>query len=190
MRAGTFSMGNHTQEALVWDQLFGTYWDRHKVAKKDRRLEGRALQMSRKLSAEEKPEKLGMAYDQRCDIRFARPSGCWKVRVGHKPQLSGRSQVDPQTDNATPVPRIHGSVCVSHPRECGQLRSAYCHKGSTQAHRRRTRTPRHAHHRMLPSSQPDTPSKNMHPNVAGPSPESGSFVRHRQSRRVPRQNPA
>ena len=54
----TFSMGNHTQEALVWDQLFGTYWDRHKVAKKDRRLEGRALQMSRKLSAEEKPESL------------------------------------------------------------------------------------------------------------------------------------
>lgn len=54
----TFGMGNHTQEALVWEQLFGTYWDRHKVAKKDRKLEGRALQMSHKLSAEEKPESL------------------------------------------------------------------------------------------------------------------------------------
>ncbi len=54
----TFGAGNHTQEALIWDQLFGTYWDRHKVAKKDRQIEGRALQLSRKLSAEEKPESL------------------------------------------------------------------------------------------------------------------------------------
>ena len=54
----TFGAGNHTQEALVWEQLFGTYWDRHEVAKKDRQIEGRALQMSRKLSAEEKPEEL------------------------------------------------------------------------------------------------------------------------------------
>lgn len=54
----TFGTGNHTQEALVWDQMFGTYWDRHKVAKKDRQLEGRALQMSRKLSVEEKPDSL------------------------------------------------------------------------------------------------------------------------------------
>ena len=53
-----FGVGGHTQEALVWDQMFGTYWDRHKVAMKDRRLEGRALQMSRKLSADEKPESL------------------------------------------------------------------------------------------------------------------------------------
>ena len=39
-------------EALVWDQTFGDYWERHKIAKKDRRLEGRSLQLSRKLSAE------------------------------------------------------------------------------------------------------------------------------------------
>lgn len=51
----TFGAGDHTQEALVWDQMFGTYWDRHRVAIKDRQLEGRALQMSQKLSAYEKP---------------------------------------------------------------------------------------------------------------------------------------
>ncbi|MEP2705221.1 MAG: DNA cytosine methyltransferase [Roseibium sp.] len=51
----SFDSCNHSQEALVWDQLFGDYWDRHSVPKKDRRLEGRALQMSRKLSKSERP---------------------------------------------------------------------------------------------------------------------------------------
>jgi len=54
----TFGAGDYTQEALVWDQVFGTYWDRHKVALKDRQLEGRALQMSLRLSKEEKPASL------------------------------------------------------------------------------------------------------------------------------------
>lgn len=47
--------GDHTQEALVWDQLFGNYWERHKVRKADRLLEGRAQSISRKLSKDEKP---------------------------------------------------------------------------------------------------------------------------------------
>lgn len=66
----TFGAGNHTQEALVWDQVFGTYWDRHKVAKKDRLLEGRSLQMGRKLSAEEKPDSLPWrtTRDAICDL--------------------------------------------------------------------------------------------------------------------------
>ncbi len=51
----SFSVGSHSQEALVWDQQFGDYWDRHKMAKKHRKLEGRALQVSRKLSENEKP---------------------------------------------------------------------------------------------------------------------------------------
>ncbi|MDE0994926.1 MAG: hypothetical protein OSA23_17450, partial [Rhodospirillales bacterium] len=46
------------QEALVEGQMFEIYWDQHRVSKKDRRLEGCALQMSKKLSAEEKPESL------------------------------------------------------------------------------------------------------------------------------------
>lgn len=54
----TFGPGKFSQEALVWDQVFGSYWDRHCVSKKDRQLEGRALQMSKKLSSEEKPECL------------------------------------------------------------------------------------------------------------------------------------
>lgn len=54
----SFGAGNHTQEALVWDQTYGDYWDRHCVAKKDRQIEGRALQMSRKLSSSEKPDNL------------------------------------------------------------------------------------------------------------------------------------
>jgi len=52
----SFGAGGHRQEALVWDQLYGDYWDRHRVAKKDRILEGRALQMSRKLSKDQKPD--------------------------------------------------------------------------------------------------------------------------------------
>jgi DNA (cytosine-5)-methyltransferase 1 len=50
--------GDYTQEALVWDQLFGDYWERHGVAKKDRVLEGRALQISKRLSKMERPEGL------------------------------------------------------------------------------------------------------------------------------------
>ncbi|KFE34328.1 MULTISPECIES: DNA cytosine methyltransferase [Thioclava] len=54
----SFGPGDFTQEALVWDQMFGDYWERHSVAKKDRVLEGRALQLSKRLSVEEKPESL------------------------------------------------------------------------------------------------------------------------------------
>ena len=50
--------GKHTQQALVWDQQFGNYWDRLKVAKKDRKLEGRAAQMVKRLSKDEKPDSL------------------------------------------------------------------------------------------------------------------------------------
>lgn len=51
----SFASGTHSQEALVWDQEFGNYWERHQVAKKDRRLEGRSLAMSKRLSRHEKP---------------------------------------------------------------------------------------------------------------------------------------
>lgn len=54
----SFGPGDFTQEALVWDQMFGDYWERHGVAKKDRVLEGRALQLSKRLSVDEKPESL------------------------------------------------------------------------------------------------------------------------------------
>lgn len=54
----SFGPGDFTQEALVWDQMFGDYWERHGVAKKDRVLEGRGLQLSKRLSVEEKPESL------------------------------------------------------------------------------------------------------------------------------------
>ena len=54
----SFDQGAHSQEALVWDQMFGDYWERHGVAKKWRKLEGRALQISKRLSAEEKPKGL------------------------------------------------------------------------------------------------------------------------------------
>ncbi|WP_406871026.1 DNA cytosine methyltransferase [Thioclava sp. 'Guangxiensis'] len=54
----SFDSGDYTQEALVWDQLYGDYWDRHKVALKDRVLEGRSLQISKRLSVTEKPDTL------------------------------------------------------------------------------------------------------------------------------------
>lgn len=50
--------GKYTQQALVWDQQFGDYWERLKVAKKDRKLEGRAAQMAKRLSKDEKPDSL------------------------------------------------------------------------------------------------------------------------------------
>jgi len=50
--------GEFSKEALVWDQLYGDYWERHGVAKKDRVLEGRAAQMSKKLSKDEKSDGL------------------------------------------------------------------------------------------------------------------------------------
>jgi DNA (cytosine-5)-methyltransferase 1 len=54
----SFDSSTHSQEALVWDQLFGDYWDRNDVCKKDRVLEGRAAQMAKRLSREEKPDQL------------------------------------------------------------------------------------------------------------------------------------
>ena len=50
--------GSFSQEALVWDQLFGDYWERHRVARKDRVLEGRSAQMAKRLSKDEKPDTL------------------------------------------------------------------------------------------------------------------------------------
>ena len=47
--------GGHTQESLIWDQVFGDYWDRHRVAKSDRVLEGRSQATARRLSRDEKP---------------------------------------------------------------------------------------------------------------------------------------
>jgi DNA (cytosine-5)-methyltransferase 1 len=51
----SFPDAEYTQDALVWDQVFGDYWDRHNVAHRDRVLESKALQMSRRLSKDEKP---------------------------------------------------------------------------------------------------------------------------------------
>ena len=48
--------GDFTQRSLVWDQLFGDYWDRFQIAKKDRRLEGRAAQLAKRLSKDERPD--------------------------------------------------------------------------------------------------------------------------------------
>lgn len=53
----SFSDGNFSQIALVWDQMFGDYWDRHEVAKAHRKLEGRANAIAKRLSKDEKPEK-------------------------------------------------------------------------------------------------------------------------------------
>ncbi len=54
----SFGEGAHTHEALVWDQVFGDYWGRHKVAKPHRKLESRAAAIAKRISKGEKPEKL------------------------------------------------------------------------------------------------------------------------------------
>lgn len=50
--------GEFSHQALVWDQLFGDYWERHNIPTQDRVLEGRSLQISKRLSKDEKPEKI------------------------------------------------------------------------------------------------------------------------------------
>lgn len=50
--------GGHTQEALVWDQVHGDYWERHKVKKADRVLDERAQSIAKRISKEECPETL------------------------------------------------------------------------------------------------------------------------------------
>lgn len=54
----SISDGNFTQEALIWDQVFGDYWDRHKVPLAHRKLETRAAAIAKRLSRDEKPDKL------------------------------------------------------------------------------------------------------------------------------------
>lgn len=54
----SFGQGEYTHEALIWDQLYGSYWDRLCVAKKDRILEGRSLQLAKRIFKDEKPESL------------------------------------------------------------------------------------------------------------------------------------
>ncbi len=49
--------GRYTQEALIWDQEFGDYWERHEVPKSHRNLEARASQIAKRLSGEEKPDR-------------------------------------------------------------------------------------------------------------------------------------
>lgn len=54
----SFDNGAYSQSALIWDQTFGNYWDRHEVAQKNRRIEGRSAQMAKRLSPSEKPEEI------------------------------------------------------------------------------------------------------------------------------------
>ena len=41
----SFGEGEYSHEALIWDQMFGDYWDRHEVPKSQRKLECRAGQI-------------------------------------------------------------------------------------------------------------------------------------------------
>ena len=67
----TFGDGEYTHESLVWDQKFGTYWDRHNVASSERILEGRSAQIARRLSKNEKP--LGMPWRTARDVIYDLP---------------------------------------------------------------------------------------------------------------------
>lgn len=51
----SFGEGEFNQHALIWDQMFGDYWERHEVPKAHRKLEGRTAQIASKISRDEKP---------------------------------------------------------------------------------------------------------------------------------------
>ncbi|WP_313903761.1 DNA cytosine methyltransferase [Rhizobium leguminosarum] len=51
-----FPQATHSRDALVWDQLHGTYWDRHKVARKQRPVgKGAGASLDPKTPPSEKP---------------------------------------------------------------------------------------------------------------------------------------
>ncbi|MGY6410770.1 MAG: DNA cytosine methyltransferase [Alkalilacustris sp.] len=53
----SFPRPDHSQAALVWDQAFGDYWDRNRVPKKQRVMEGRANRAAERMSRDERPEE-------------------------------------------------------------------------------------------------------------------------------------
>jgi len=59
-----FPDATHSQEALIWDQVHGDYWDRHRVAKKDRSVPPRSLGCGRWLL--DRPDTLAW-----CTVRDA-----------------------------------------------------------------------------------------------------------------------
>lgn len=44
-----FPLATHSQDALLWDQVKGDYWERYGVAKKDRRMSPRAIERVRRM---------------------------------------------------------------------------------------------------------------------------------------------
>jgi DNA (cytosine-5)-methyltransferase 1 len=53
----SFPMPDHSLEALVWDQEFGSYWDRHEVPRNDRILVGRAAALAKRLTKDQKHDE-------------------------------------------------------------------------------------------------------------------------------------
>jgi len=85
--------GEHSLEALVWDQMFGNYWDRHAVAKKDRVLQGRSLQLSKRLTKDKKPDGLPWmtVRDAVGDLPSPKAKSSSKQFPGHLFQPNARS---------------------------------------------------------------------------------------------------
>ena len=52
----SFPERDHSLAALVWDQTFGDYWERHGVASYDRVLESRSFAIAKHLGRDEKPK--------------------------------------------------------------------------------------------------------------------------------------
>ena len=89
----SFGEGEYSHEALIWDQMFGDYWDRHEVPKSQRKLECRAGQISKKLAHDERPAKYPWrttrdAIGELPDPRHARLSS---QVCGHRYQPGARS---------------------------------------------------------------------------------------------------
>lgn len=63
-----FPTATHSQDSLLWDQLNETYWDRHQVAKKQRKINSRWLRKAEKIIEQPKGKPWATVRDTLADM--------------------------------------------------------------------------------------------------------------------------
>ncbi len=87
----SFPKADHSFEALVWQQVYGDYWDRHDVAHKDRVLETRALAAAKRLSRNDKPSAAAWRTVRDALVGLSDPKTQPDPRANHSLQSGARA---------------------------------------------------------------------------------------------------